>query len=42
MDTDAFTDALITIASSDTRVEANSLKSTIDADFQSAIDSFAS
>jgi hypothetical protein len=41
-DTDAFAEALIAIASSDTRTKANSLKSTIDADFQSAINSFAS
>jgi hypothetical protein len=41
-DTDTFSDALIAIASSDTKSKANSQKTTIDNDFISAINYFAS
>ncbi|KUJ12066.1 uncharacterized protein LY89DRAFT_220767 [Mollisia scopiformis] len=40
-DTDAFADALIAIASADSKDQATAQKATIDSDFQGAIDDFA-
>jgi len=41
-DTDTFSNALIAIASADTKDQANAAKAKIDSDFQSAIDAFSS